>query len=145
MKNILLAIDLNGSEKLLLERAYEWAKAFEANIWMLHVVAPEPEFVGFGVGPQYIRDTRAEELRKEHRMLDEYAKVFSEKGIEAEGLLIRGATTEMIIKEAKKLNIDLIITGHHDHGIFYKMFFGSVATSLVRKAKVPLLLIPLDE
>ena len=96
MKNILLAIDLNGSEKLLLERAYEWAKAFKANIWMLHVVAPEPEFVGFGVGPQYIRDTRAEELRKEHRMLDEYAKVFSEKGIEAEGLLIRGATTEMI-------------------------------------------------
>jgi nucleotide-binding universal stress UspA family protein len=145
MKNILLAIDFSNGENMLMEKALEWAKAFGAKIWMLHVAAPEPEFVGFGVGPQYIRDSMAEELKKEHRVLREYANQFRSEGIEADGLLIKGATTEMIMEEAKKLDIDLIITGHHDHSLIYKLFFGSVASAVVRKSKVPVLLIPMDE
>lgn len=145
MKNILLAIDFNNSEKILLDKARECAKAFGAKIWMLHVASPEPEFVGFGVGPQYIRDSMAEELKKEHRMLFEYANQFKSEGIDADGLLIKGATTEMIMEEAKKLNIDLIITGHHDHGPFYKLFFGSVASGVIRKSEVPVLLVPIDD
>lgn len=145
MKNILLAIDFNNSEKLLMDKAQDWAKAFGAKIWMLHVASPEPEFVGFGVGPQYIRDSMAEELKKEHKMLFEYANQFKSKGIDAEGLLIKGATTEMIMEEAKKLNIDLIITGHHDHSLLYKLFFGSVAAGVIRKSKVPVLLIPMED
>lgn len=145
MKNILLAIDFNNGEKILMDKAREWARAFDAKVWMLHVAAPEPEFVGFGVGPQYIRDSMAEELKKEHRMLFEYANQFRSEGIQADGLLIMGATTEMIMEEAKKLNIDLIITGHHDHSLMYKLFFGSVAAGVVRKSKVPVLLIPMDQ
>jgi nucleotide-binding universal stress UspA family protein len=145
MKNILLAIDFNDGERILIEKALEWAKAFGAKIWMLHVASPEPEFVGFGVGPQYIRDSMAEELKKEHKMLYEYANQIKSEGIEADGLLIKGMTTEMIIKEAKKLNIDLIITGHHDHSLLHKLFFGSVAAGVVRKSRVPVLLIPMDD
>ena len=145
MKNILLAIDFNNSEKVLLDSAMEWAKAFGAKVWMLHVAAPEPEFVGFGVGPQYIRDSMAEELKKEHKMLFEYANQFKSEGIDADGLLIKGATTDMIMEEAEKLKIDLIITGHNDHGLLYKLFFGSVASGVIRKSKIPVLLIPLDE
>jgi nucleotide-binding universal stress UspA family protein len=145
MKNILLAIDFNDGERILIEKALEWAKAFGAKIWMLHVASPEPEFVGFGVGPQYIRDSMAEELKKEHKMLYEYANQIKSEGIEADGLLIKGMTTEMIMKEAKKLNIDLIITGHHDHSLLHKLFFGSVAAGVVRKSRVPVLLIPMDD
>lgn len=145
MKNILLAIDFNDGEKILIDKALKWAKAFNAKIWMLHVASPEPEFVGFGVGPQYIRDSMAEELKKEHRMLFEYANQLRKEGVEAEGLLIKGMTTEMIMEEAEKLNIDLIITGHQDHSLLYKLFFGSVASGVVRKSKVPVLLIPLGE
>ena len=97
--------------------AIELGKAFGAKVWMLHVAAPEPEFVGFGVGPQYIRDSMAEELKKEHKMLFEYANQFKSEGIDTDELLIKGATTDMIMEEAEKLNIDLIITGHHDHGL----------------------------
>lgn len=145
MKNILLAIDFNNSEKVLMDQAKEWAKAFKAKVWMLHVAAPEPEFVGFGVGPQYIRDTMAEELKKEHKMLFEYANQLKDEGIDADGLLIKGATTDMIMEEAEKLNIDLIITGHNDHGLLYKLFFGSVASSVIKKSKIPVLLIPLED
>lgn len=143
MKNILVTIDFNNNENLLIEQALEMAKAFKAKIWLLHVTAPEPEFVGFGVGPQYIRDAKAEELRKQHRMIEDYTNLIRSENQHCEGLLIRGATIEMIMHEAEKLNIDLIITGHVDHGIIYKAFFGSVANGVIKKANIPVLLVPL--
>lgn len=145
MKNILVTIDFSKNEILLIHKALEMAKAFHAKIWLLHVVAPEPEFVGFEVGPQYIRDSRAEKLRQEHRLLEDYTKLIKLEKQECAGLMIDGATIEMIMKEAEKRNIDLIITGHHDHGILYKAFFGSVASGLIKKATIPILLVPLEK
>lgn len=145
MKNILVSIDFNNNEKLLVDKALEMAKAFDAKIWLLHVAAPEPEFIGFGVGPQYIRDSRADELRKEHRILADYADLIRQENQECEGLLIQGATTDMILEEAAKLNIDLIITGYHDHNFLYKAFFGSVAKGVIKKSTIPVMLIPLED
>ena len=145
MKNILVSIDFNNNEKILIDKAIEMAKAFDSKIWLLHVAAPEPEFIGFGVGPQYIRDSRAEELRKEHRLLSDYTDLIRLENQECEGLLINGATIEMILEEARKLTIDLIIIGHHDHNIMYKAFFGSVASGVIKKANIPVLIVPLQD
>lgn len=144
MKNILATIDFYGSEKLVIDQAYEIAKAFDAKIWLLHVVAPEPEFVGFGVGPQYVRDARATELKKERSTINQYAGELKDQGVEAEGLLLQGSTIEMIMTEAEKLKIDLIVTGHHDHNFVYKAFYGSVASGVINKTKIPVLLVPLE-
>jgi nucleotide-binding universal stress UspA family protein len=143
MKNILVALDFDEQEKLLLDKAFELAKPFDAKLWLLHIAAPEPDFVGYEVGPQYIRDTRANDLRKEHKYLQQYAKELHEKGIIAEGLLIQGATIEMILEESKKLNIDLIIAGHHEHGFIYKAFVGSVSSQLIKRSKIPVLIVPI--
>ncbi len=145
MKNILVTIDFSQNENLLIDKALEMAKAFNAKIWLLHVVSPEPEFVGFGVGPQYIRDDRAKALRQEHRLIEDYTNLIRLEDQECEGLMINGATIEMIMKEAVKREIDLIITGHHDHGILYKAIFGSVASGLIKKANIPVLLVPLEK
>ncbi|MGI9531515.1 universal stress protein [Lutimonas sp.] len=145
MKNILVPIDFNDSEKVLMNKALEFSMAFKAKIWLLHVASPEPEFVGFGVGPQYIRESRAEELRKEHRLLNDYAAKIRLKGQQCEGLLISGATIEMILEKADKLEIDLIITGHHDHSIFYQLFFGSISKGVLKKTNIPVLIVPIKE
>ena len=145
MKNILVSIDFNNHERSLIDKAIEIAKAFDSKIWLLHVAAPEPEFIGFGVGPQYIRDSRADELRKEHRLLSDYTDLIRLENQECEGLLINGATIEMILEEAQKLAIDLIIIGHHDHNFLYKAFFGSVATGVIKKSNIPVLIVPLED
>ena len=69
MKNILVSIDFNEQEALLMDRAYEFAKAFDAKIWLVHIAAPDPDFVGYDAGPQYVRDARAEDLKGEHKLL----------------------------------------------------------------------------
>ena len=143
MKNILVSLDFDNTEQVLLDKAFELAQAFQSKIWLLHIADPEPDFVGYGVGPQYIRDDVAAELRKEHRLLQSYAVQLNEKGIVTEALLIQGATYEMIVAEAKKLQVDLIITGHKEHHFLYKVLIGSVSEQVVNKSKIPVLVVPL--
>ncbi|WMN07179.1 universal stress protein [Marivirga arenosa] len=143
MKNILVSVDFNEQEKAVVDKAYEMGAAFKAKIWLVHIAAPEPDFVGYGVGPQYIREMRASELREEHELLQKYTKKLVDKGVEAEALLVQGATIEMIIKEAEKLKADMIIAGHHEHNFLYKAFMESVSNGIIKKSKIPLLLVPL--
>lgn len=144
MKNILVTLDFDTADSVLIDQAFTLAKAFKAKVWLLHIAAPDPDFVGYEVGPQYIRDGRADELRDEHRLLQSHATKLKEKNIEADGLLIQGATIDMVIAEAKKLNADIIITGHHEHGFLYKAFSGSTSAEIIKKSKIPVLIVPLD-
>ena len=63
---LLVAIDLAASTGKVLDEARSIAKAHAANVWLLHVAEPEPEFVGMDVGPQYERDALAKKFHKEH-------------------------------------------------------------------------------
>lgn len=144
MKNILVTIDFNTMEQLLVDKAFQLAEKFDSKIWLLHIAAPDPDFVGYEVGPQYIRDFRASELRKEHKLLQGFTDALKKKGVKAEGLLVQGATIEMIMKEAKKLNADLIITGHQEHNFLYQAFVGSVSRDIMKKSKIPVLIVPFE-
>lgn len=144
MKNILVAIDFKGNEQILIDKAEKLAEKFESKVWVIHIAAPDPDFVGFSVGPQNIRDDRASELREAHRLIEDYAETLEKKGIKSEGLLVQGATIETILEEAKKLNIDLIISGYQDHGFFYKALYGSVSNSIIKASKIPVLIVPVD-
>lgn len=143
MKNILVGIDFHADTQKLIDKSLELAKAMGSKIWLLHVAAPEPDFVGYDVGPQYIRDFRAKELKEEHKQLSGLVEQIESRGIEADGLLIPGVTPEVVIDESKKLNIDLIVFGHHEHGILYKLFFGSHAAQIIQHSEIPVLVVPL--
>lgn len=144
MKNIMVTLDFKGAEEVLLAKAVELAQAFKSKIWLVHIAAPDPDFVGYEAGPDYIRDDRAKELRKEHRLLQEYTDTLKGQAIEAEGLLVQGATVETIFEKAKDLQIDLLICGHQEHGFFYNLVQGSVSSEIIKNAKIPVLLIPQD-
>lgn len=142
MKNILVAIDFSSITHRLVDRASVFAEKFGAKLWLVHIAAPDPVFVGYEVGPQYIRDSKAEVLRMEHRELQTLADQLKLKGLQAEALLIQGPTAETIIEEAEKLRADLLVLGAEDHGAIFKAIFGSVWEDVVKQVKVPVLLVP---
>jgi nucleotide-binding universal stress UspA family protein len=142
MKNILVAIEFGEKASLLVQKTAELALKFSAKVWLIHIAAPEPDFVGYEVGPQYIRDSRAETLKEEHHLLIEYANTLKAMGLEAEGLLIQGATVDMIVEESEKLKADLVVIGHDEHSFLYDLFVGSTAAGVLKKSDVPLLIIP---
>lgn len=145
MKNILVAIDFHDKTQILIDEAIKFAKVFNSKIWLLHVAAPDPDFVGYEVGPQYIRDYRADELKEHHKNLVSYIELIKSHGLEADGLVIQGAKIEMIMEESEKLDIDMIISGHHDRSFFYEVFRGSVSSKIVSNSKIPVLVIPFGE
>lgn len=145
LKNILVAVDFNDAVGDLLGYAEGLAEKFGAKVWVLHVAEPEPDFVGYEPGPQYIRDFKAEEFRKEHRNLQMYCDNFLSDNIEKEALLIQGSTVEAVLKEAQKLESDLLIVGTHKHSFLYNLLKESVSLELLKKADIPMLTVPIDE
>lgn len=143
MKNILVAVDLHDNDQALIAWAVTLAEKFQSKIWFIHVAAPDPDFVGYEVGPTYIRDTRADQLRREHRLLQSYAAQVNAQTIETDALLIQGPTIEMLRNEVVKLNIDLLILGGHKHSFLYEAFIGHTATRIIKDVSIPVLIIPL--
>ncbi len=143
MKNILVAVDLKPSDSWLLFHAKTLAEKFSAKLCIIHVAAPDPDFVGFEMGPKYIRDFRADELRAEHQLIQTYITDLEQKSIDVEGLLIQGITTEMIEEEDIKLHIDLLIMGSHKHSFLYDTFAVSTANRILRDISIPVFIVPL--
>lgn len=145
MKNILVGIDFDDNSEILINKTVELAEKFNSKIWLVHVAAPEPDFVGYEVGPQYIRDSRAKELKEEHKKLFVWADQLVKKGFEAEGLLVQGATNEELLEKSKELAIDLIIAGYHDRSFLYNAFFGSTSSEIIKSSEIPVLIVPFGE
>ena len=142
MKNILVALDFSPATDVLMEQAYQYGKAFNAKVWLIHVAAPDPDFIGYEVGPEYIRENRAETLKKEHKTLADYKATLIAEGIDAEALLIQGPTVETLFERIEKLNADLLIIGKKGHSMLHKAFIGSIFSSVVKKSEIPVLAIP---
>ena len=145
MKNIVVALDFSDSSSILLDHAIDMARMYDAKVWLVHVAAPDPDFVGYGVGPVYVREDRATTLKVEHRTLDEYKKKLLSKGVDADALLIQGPTAGTLLDELDKLEADLLIIGKKGHSAFYKAFVGSVFTEVIKHAEIPVLAIPAKE
>jgi nucleotide-binding universal stress UspA family protein len=145
IKNILVAVDFNDNIGDLIGYAESIATKFGSKVWMIHVSAPDPDFVGYEPGPQYIRDSRAEELKEEHRRLQDLRKTFLSDHLGSEALLIQGSTVETVLEEAKKLDADLLIVGTHKYGFMESFFLESVSLELFKNANIPFMAIPISE
>ena len=145
MKNILVAVDFDEHVDELIHYTKAFAQKLNAKVWILHIAAPDPDFIGNEVGPQYIRDSFAEHLRDEHRQLQKLAEDFQSVGLESDGLLIQGPTVETLLKEAEKLKVELIITGTEEHNFLYRALAGSVSMAIFKKSKIPVLSVPLGK
>lgn len=145
LKNILVAVDFNDTVGELMSYAESFAEKHGAKIWVVHVAAPNPDFVGYETGPQYIRDLRADELQDEHKKLQQICEMFIKPEIDSDALLIQGSTVETVLEEAKKLKADLLIVGTHQRSFFYNLFDESVSIELFKNSKIPLLSIPIQE
>jgi nucleotide-binding universal stress UspA family protein len=139
---LLVAIDFSEITKLILEKVEEIALKTGAKVWLIHVAQPDPDFIGYDVGPDSERNFMAKRFREQHLKIQELSAVVKEKGIDITPLLLQGPTIETIIEKAKKLEVDMIVTGSHGHGTMFHILVGSVSKGLLKKSPVPLLIIP---
>ncbi len=145
VRKIVAAIDFSPISARVVDHAASLAAALAAELTILHVAAPDPDFVGYSAGPQTVRDARARELRAEHRKLQEVAETLRDRGIATRALLIQGPTAQQILAETKRLGAGMIVVGSHGHGRLYRALVGSVTENVVRAAVCPVLVVPAEE
>ncbi len=141
-RKILVCVDFSPVTAAVVESAVGLAEATKAQVELLHVAAPEPDFVGYAPGPGSVRDQVAKELRAEHRQLGELAEAFSQAGVSVSPLMIAGPTVEKILEQAERFGAELVVLGSHGHGALFDLIVGSVTQGLLRRAGVPVLVVP---
>jgi nucleotide-binding universal stress UspA family protein len=111
-------------------------------IYLLHVAEPEPSFVGYEAGPNEVRHEVAVEFKREHDELHALADRLREDGHQVSALMVQGPTVQTILKQAEKLEAEVIVVGSHGRGKLFDLVVGSVSAGVIRKAKVPVLVVP---
>jgi nucleotide-binding universal stress UspA family protein len=141
---LLVATDFSPQTIKVLDVARRLALALDANLCVLHVATPEPQFKTYTAGERQDREETAAEYREEHRLVHEAADSMRDAGIETTALMVKGSPAKAIIDEADELDADLIIMGSHGFGAVFKMLLGSVSSAVLKKAGRPVLIVPAE-
>lgn len=142
MKTLLVCVDFSETTEAVIDAAATVAGAFKSKVFLLHVAAPEPDFVTYDAGPPSERDAIAEHLREDHRRLQAFEARLNGQGLDATALLVQGATAAKILEEIDRLGADCVVMGSHGHGAMYELLVGSVTEAVVRQAACPVLVVP---
>ncbi len=142
MKTILASVDFSDVAPSVVKAAAELARFSGARLCLLHVASPEPDFVGYGPGPQTVRDAAARVYREKHRRLQTMESRLRKRKVDARALVVQGPTVEKILREARRLHAGMIVMGSHGHGALHRVLVGSVAEGVLRKAPCPVLVVP---
>ena len=147
---ILVGVDLSEATEKVVSKVEEIAKVLSAKVWLLHVAEPDPGVVGFDMDPQVglnadpqsVRDALAKGFHREHFQIQEVADRLRKADLDATALLVQGATVEVILKEASKLDVDMIVVGSHGRGAMYQLLVGSVSEGVLHGAECQILVVP---
>jgi len=142
MKNIAVGIDFSDLAEPVLEHAAELAKALDAQLHLVHIYAPEPDFVGYAEYAYPGEDEREEELREEKKKIREWIDDLKKKGLDVSGYMREGDTVHGLLEFAEKREANMVVIGTHGRGFVERMLLGSVAEGIIRHAKLPVVVVP---
>lgn len=146
MKKILASIDFSNATAGVVSTAAEFAKAFGAELHLLHVIEPEPTYTAYGFTPDEfpaIHTFHEETRTRAQKTLDAAASEAASKWeVTPTTHLGDGSPLHVLEAKAKEIGADLVVLGSHGHGVVASLLLGSVAEGMVRKSIVPTLVIP---
>lgn len=140
--NILVALDLSPSSQKIVKQVEVLFNLPSVKFWLLHVADPDPEFIGYADGPQYIRDAVAQQFHEEHKAIQAIATEMRNAQIDCTALLIQGYCPDTILSEAQRLKANLIVVGSHGKNMMKQLILGSTSQAVIKDSKIPMLVIP---
>lgn len=119
------------------------AKEEHARVRLIHIIGELPDN---WADTYFGQETLLDDLRRDGQNILASATAFiQEQGMKAEMALLEAPdkkTAEIIVEDAQRWHADLIVMGTHGRQGLERMLLGSVAEGVVRRAPVPVLLIP---
>ena len=141
---LLVATDFSPQTRKVLQIAGRIGQALSAQLWLIHVAAPEAVFKSYGAGESQDRKNIADGYREERRLVHEAAESLREVGLDATGLTVQGTPAKKILSKADELGVGMIVIGSHGFGAVSRLLLGSVSSKVLKKATCPVLIVPSD-
>src|ERR1700686_2398368 len=126
-RTILVPLDLTGIGEVKIPVAEEYARAFGADVLLLHVLPPG------SVDPANVLPSEA----VARTYLDTVSARLRSAGIQAEGVLRTGAPAATIVQEALIHDVSLIVLGTNIRPTFSSAVLGHVADQVAPAAPCP--------
>lgn len=145
---ILVPVDFSPCSEEAFRIALSFARAYQAEVLLLHVVDTKSleALNRLGLAP-------ASDAAKQKKQLHHFARLNARellardeaKGVNIKRLLADGCPFEEIARTARVEGVDLVVMGSYGGAVggVDKIFFGSTAEKVVRTAGCPVLTVPL--
>ena len=156
IKKILYATDLSKNSSYAFLYAIDMAKKHDAKIVILHAIQPIPPSIYYeaGLGIEVaLRRTKEKEQEMDIEEIKKHLQEFCKKAETQIGppcvelvskiLVPVGYPVEEILKTGDDEGCDMIVLGTHGKGFLKQTFLGSVAGSVLARARKPIFVIPL--
>ena len=145
MNNILLTIKEFENASIaspIVQQTVDLARCSSSKVHVLHVV-PASNKLPYNVDAELFRRGVADELRHEHKFLLQLTQEIRKADVDARALLVKGPIISMILYEAERLAVDLIVLGRHRHGPLYLSLMDNTDQGLIAKCECPVMFVPI--
>lgn len=143
MKTIVALVDFSDLTFKVLKHAHSLAKAFDAEVVILHVPPKQPVVVDVGIAsPTILEEPSPKALQEDYQQLLEMRDSLVKFGVKSRVMQLNSIATKQVLEETTKLGADLIILGSHHHSTIYHLFVGSVAEDILKSSHCPVLVVP---
>ena len=144
-KKIMIATDGSDCSRLATDKGIELARLSGGTVYAVHVIStaylfPMDGYYFMGMNPYW--ESIHEALKKQGQQAVDYIKGLGEiKGIKVESILLEGNPSEELIRYADEEKMDIVIMGTLGKTGLDRILIGSVAGTLVRHSKVPVMVV----
>lgn len=156
IKRILYATDLSKNSVYAFRYGLAMAEKYGSEMIILHVIEPIPSMAKHYM-KIYVEETKWEEkieyekdlaIERIKKRLQEFCKQETQDApqclAQVSSILVRpGYPVEEILKAADEEDCSMVVLGTHGKGFLKQTFLGSVARSVLDRAKKPVLIVPL--
>ncbi len=141
LQRILTPTDFSPTAKKALQYALPFAKAFDAELLLLHVLQPFTVPAELGYMPPEMAALERDLALSVPRELEKLREDIVGAGIRSQVLVRQGAPWQEIVAAAQETNTDLIILSTHGRTGLPHVLMGSVAERVARHASCPVLVV----
>ncbi|MBN1496024.1 MAG: universal stress protein [Spirochaetes bacterium] len=137
---ILVALEFVENPQEILKRALSVASKYQARIYTLHVIEELPRQAFYYDAYKIWEEFRDKAVKETIEKMSSYIKKLDSKFNDIEPMIEVGQTCDKILEVADKLDVDLIILGHHvQKGVIRHLMHDHVCEKVVRLSKRPVL------
>jgi universal stress protein A len=132
LRTILVPTDFSAASDVALVYAVSLARDAHAKLLLLHVLEPA---VLYGNGPYHAALSEPDIARVERRL----QALPVDACVHVERKVVAGSPVEQILAQAANEQVDMVVLGMHGRAGLSRLLMGSVAESVVRSARCPVL------